>query len=117
MRKLLAGVALTVTALTFIGAFSPALAVDTAIKLDNPLGATSDIPSVLDHIFTEAVKVISFVVPVIIIVAAFQMMFSAGDPEKFATGRKTILYTIIGYAILLAAKGIMAIIRSILTIN
>lgn len=86
------------------------------IKLVNPLGSTSDIPSLLDKIFTQLVWIISFIVPIIIIVAAFQMMFAAGNPEKFATGRNTILYTMIGYAILLAARGIMAIIKEILTV-
>jgi len=116
MTKLLAGTTLILLAFVFLATLSPALA-GNDIKLDNPLGDGSDIPGVLDHIFTQAIIIISFVVPVIIIVGAFQMMFATGNPEKFATGRNTILYTIIGYAILLTAKGIMAIVRSILTIN
>lgn len=50
-----------------------------------------------------------------IIIGAFQILFAAGDPEKFITGRRTIVYTAIAYAILLMARGIVAIIENFLT--
>jgi hypothetical protein len=85
------------------------------IKLDNPLGANATIPSILKRIFNQLAWILTFCIPIIIIVGAFQMMFSAGNPEKFATGQKTITYAIIGYVIILMANGLVSIVTKILT--
>ena len=37
-----------------------------------------------------------------------------GEPEKFATGRKTILYAVLGYAIIWIGRGIAIIIENLL---
>ncbi len=85
------------------------------IKLENPLGANATIPSILKRIFNQLAWILTFCIPIIIIVGAFQMMFSAGNPEKFATGQKTITYAIIGYVIILMANGLVSIVTKILT--
>lgn len=85
------------------------------INLENPLGPTATLPGVLKKIFNEITLILSFIIPIIIIVGAFQMMFAAGNPEKFATGQKTIVYAIIGYVVILMANGIISIVKSILT--
>lgn len=85
------------------------------VQLDNPLGPNATIPSVLKNIFNQVTILLAFVVPIIIIVGAFQMMLSAGNPEKFAAGQKTIVYAIIGFVIVLMANGILAIVQRILT--
>ena len=41
------------------------------------------------------------------------MLFAGGDPEKFKSGKMTILYAAIGYAIILISKTIASIIKSI----
>jgi hypothetical protein len=85
------------------------------IKLENPLGANATIPGVLKRIFNQLAWLLTFCIPIIIIVGAFQMMFSAGNPEKFAEGQKTITYAIIGYVIILMANGLISIVTKILT--
>ncbi len=85
------------------------------ITLCNPLGAGSTIADVLKKILNEITLILSFIIPIIIIIGAFQMMFAAGNPEKFATGQKTIVYAIIGYVVVLLANGIISIVKSILT--
>lgn len=87
------------------------------VQLDNPLGQNATIPSVLRRIFGEVTTILAFVIPIIIIIGAFQMMFAAGNPEKFAQGQKTIVYAIIGFVIILMANGIVAIVQRILTPN
>lgn len=90
---------------------------DAAGMLENPLGQNATIPDVLKRIFNQITIFLGFVVPIIIIIGAFQMMFAAGNPEKFAEGKKTIAYAIIGYVIVLMANGIVAIVQRILTSN
>ncbi len=89
--------------------------VSGVIKLDNPLGAGASIPGLLKRIFNQIAIILAFVIPIIIIIGAFQMMFAQGNPEKFAEGQKTITYAIIGYVVILMANGIIAIVQRILT--
>ena len=44
------------------------------------------------------------------------MVFAQGDPEKFAKGKKTILYTAIGYGIILIGWGFVTIIQDVLSL-
>ena len=50
-----------------------------------------------------------------ILIGAFQMLFSGGSEDKFATGKRTVLYAVIGYAIILIGWGITSIIQSLLS--
>ncbi|MCL4404316.1 pilin [Patescibacteria group bacterium] len=50
-----------------------------------------------------------------ILIGAFQMLFSGGNEDKFAIGKRTVLYAVIGYAIILIGWGITSIIQSLLS--
>ena len=47
--------------------------------------------------------------------AGFQFLTAGGDSKKVAGAKKTIIYTTIGVAILLTAKGIAVVVQGILT--
>ncbi len=85
------------------------------IKLDNPLGSTSTPTELLESVLDFLLKLGGVIAAIMIIIGAFQMLFAAGDPEKFITGRRTIVYTAIAYGILLMARGIVLIIKDFLT--
>lgn len=89
---------------------------NSPVCLDNPLGAGTTPTLLLDKIFTNGLDLLAVLMPILVIIGAFQMMFSSGDPEEFAKGRKTIVYAAIGFALVISAKGITAIIKSILTV-
>lgn len=52
----------------------------------------------------------------IIIIGAYFMIASGGDPQKFAMGRKIVVYALIGVAIVTIARGIVELVRLILGI-
>lgn len=81
----------------------------------NPLGKNTSITQILQNILDFLVKAGAAVVVLMVIIGAFQMLLSQGDPEKFNNGKKTILYTVIGYAILLLADGIALIVKNVLS--
>lgn len=86
-------------------------------QLQNPL-ASDNIVTLLNGIIDAIVTYIAPpIVAIIVIVGAFQILFAGGDEEKFKTGKKAIYYAVIGYAILLLARGIVFIIREILGIR
>ena len=100
---------------TFIFTPSFVFAVDiggetgSGITLDNPLGV-STITGLIDAIIDFLIEIGAVLLVIIVLIGAYQMLFAVGNPEKFATGKKTIIYAVIGYAIILLAKGIELII-------
>ena len=84
-------------------------------KLPNPLeGIGNDIPSLVDKIATELIILATPVVIIMVLIGGYQILFAAGDPKKFETGRNTILYAAIGLVVVLIAKGVTSIIKSVL---
>ncbi len=51
---------------------------------------------------------------VLVMVGAFQFLFSAGDPKRVELGKKTILYTVIGYVILISSSAIAYLVADLL---
>ncbi len=86
-----------------------------SITLYNPLAGTDSVIGVINKIITGLQTVAIPIVAIMIFIGAFQILFAGGNPEKFKTGKKTILYTVIGYAIILIAGGITSIIEDLLT--
>lgn len=84
-------------------------------KLPDPLGGRT-ITDIVDGIFQFlAFQAGPIVLTIFIVVGGYQMLFSAGNAETFGKGKKTILYAVIGYIALLMARGIVAIVKTIIT--
>lgn len=87
------------------------------ISLPNPLGCTSTFPELLDKILAFLRTSGAIVASIMIVIGAFQILFAGGDPEKFATGRRTIVYTAIAYAIILLASGVSFVIKDFFSVE
>lgn len=82
-------------------------------KICNPLNVCTFqdlISSIINFIFWAAVVL----APLMIIIAAFFFITSAGDPEKVKKAKSIILWTIIGFTIVLLAKGIISVVQQII---
>ena len=86
-----------------------------AQSLPNPLGANCG------TLGCPVTKVINFMIAIaiplcaiMVLIGGFQMMTSSGNPEKFKSGRNTILYAAAGFAVVLLAKGISVGVKSFL---
>lgn len=71
------------------------------------------IDAIISFIFNVAIVV----VPLLIIIGAFNLLTAAGDPKKIATGKNIITYTLIGFAIILFAKGLIAMIEEVIGVK
>ncbi len=49
-----------------------------------------------------------------VLYGAFQIMTAGGKPEQVSSGRKTILYAVIGYAVVLLATSVVPLLTEIL---
>ncbi|MDP3947499.1 MAG: hypothetical protein Q8Q41_02305 [bacterium] len=83
------------------------------IRLENPL-ASDTITGVLDSILTYLIIIGAPIVAIMVIYGGFQILTAGGDPEKFKTGGKTILYAAVGYGIIIISKGVTLILKQLL---
>ncbi len=82
-------------------------------QLPNPL-CVGSITELLNNIIKGLLVIAIPIVTIMVLYGAFLIMSSAGDPGKIETGKKTILYAAIGFAILLIANGITFIVKDLL---
>lgn len=52
--------------------------------------------------------------PLMILIGAFFLVTAAGDPSKVQRGKTIILYTAIGFIVVLLAKGLISMVRNII---
>jgi len=80
--------------------------------LPNPLGSTS-ITDILTAVWTYLFYISIPIVAIMVIIGAFQLMFAGGNEEKVSTAKKTILYAVIGFAIVLLAGSVVPILNQL----
>jgi len=81
-----------------------------AIEFQNPLEYDTFaelVNAIMNFIFVIAIVT----VPLVVIIGAFQLMTAAGDPKKIGTGKNMIVYALVGLAIILFARGLIAMIK------
>jgi hypothetical protein len=89
------------------------------INLPNPLTCVSgsgepQILCVAGRVIKGIFILANPIAVIMILIGAFQLLASGGSPERVTKGRKTILYAVVGYAIVLLAQGLVLIIKEIL---
>jgi hypothetical protein len=81
-------------------------------EIPNPL-ESDDFVTLLNNIITALIKLATPVAVIMIVWAGFLLTTSGGNEDKVRTARRTILYTVIGFVILLFSKGIASLIEDI----
>lgn len=66
--------------------------------------------AIINFIFTLSLAI----VPLMIIIGAFYILTAGGEEKRVATGKNIITYTLIAFAIILLAKGLVALIKQII---
>lgn len=87
---------------------------NSSITLVNPIGTSSFTTVANNVIYFIATTIAIPLTAIMVLVGAFQISTSAGDPEKFSQGRKTIMYAAIGFAIAIVATGVTSIIKNLI---
>ncbi len=84
------------------------------LNINPPGGLPTNVCVLLDNITDFLFLVVAPLAGLMILWAAFQILTAAGDPAKFTTGKRTIIYALIGLGVVILSKGIVAIIVSLL---
>jgi len=90
--------------------------VQADVTITNPITATS-VEALVEGVTNFIFWVATALVPLMIVIGAFYFVTSAGNPRQIDTAKKIILYTLIGYAIILISKGLIIIVRDILGVS
>lgn len=88
----------------------------SAVEFQNPLEYET-LGELIDAIIKFIFNIAVVVVPLMIIIGAFYLITAGGDPKKIGTGKNIIVYTLIGLAIIMLARGLLAMIESIIGVK
>jgi len=83
------------------------------VKLENPL-KTETLEGLLENIINFVFNLSLVAAPLLIIIAGFYFVTSMGEPERIKTAKTIIIYTLVGFAIIMLAKGFVSVVRSVL---
>ena len=86
---------------------------DCAGDLPNPFHIC-DLTDLAQKIINALLIIAAPIVTIMVLWGAFLIITSAGDPKKIENGRKTIIWAIVGFGILLLGQGVVSIIESLL---
>lgn len=79
----------------------------------NPL-TTTKLTDVVDRILNVLFFVALAVAPIMILVAGFRFITGGGNPETLKGARQMLIWTAVGFGIILLSKGIVLILRNVI---
>ena len=97
--------------ISFAFLHTSALAVE--VRIENPLSSDT-LEELIDNIINFIFWVATALAPLMIVIAGFYFITAGGEPAKLQTAKNIILYTVIGYSIILFSKGLILVIKQIL---
>jgi len=66
--------------------------------------AQLNVGQIIEDMINFVIKIVTVGAGIIIIIGGYLMVTSAGNPEQFKKGQKTLLYGAIGFILVFAAK-------------
>lgn len=100
-----------VLALTFIFVGSVVLA--ETIEIKNPLGE-KDFKDLIDTILKVIFNIALAIVPLMVVIGGFMFVSAGGKPEQVAKARNLLLWTAVGFVVILSARGLTKILLDLL---
>lgn len=80
------------------------------LQIPNPIKGSGDLPTFFANVLDGMVLVLTPILVVMFLYACFMFVTARGNTEKLGEAKQALMYTLIGIAIVLGAKGIAAII-------
>ena len=88
--------------------------VGTGLNIQPPTSLPQDVCALIDSVTKFLFLIVAPIAGLMILWAAFQILTAAGDPAKFATGKRTIVYALVGLGVVALSRGIVAIVVGLL---
>jgi len=110
MRKLL-------TILILLTLTSPVIVLaDEIIRIENPITAGS-FEEIIDNVIDFVFKIAIVLAPLMVVVGGFLLLTAGGNISQVGRAKSLLLWTAIGFLVVLLSKGILAIINQILGVG
>ena len=85
----------------------------TQTVLENPISSAT-LPELLKNVLNFLFSLSIVILPIIILYGGFLMLTAGGDPTKISQSRTILLWAVVAFAIILLARGLPEVIRSLL---
>ena len=95
------------------GASKDGFSVDLPNLLEPLLGKNATIQTLIDKVIPIIATLAATIAGLMIVVGAFKILMAGGDPQKFESGKKTILYAVVGLAIVLLSRLIITVVSEL----
>lgn len=82
--------------------------------LPNPLGDGTTAQGVVTEIINFVFVLTTPICALMVLWGGFNIMTSAGDPEKYKTGVNTIIYAAVGFLVVLLANSVAPVIQNVI---
>ena len=86
------------------------------VEIDNPL-ATEDFEVIIDNIINFIFNIAVVLAPLMIIIAGFLFVTAGGNLEQIKRAKNIIIWTSVGFFVILLARGIMGVIMNLLGVS
>lgn len=88
----------------------------TNVELENPIGA-KDLTELASAVANTLIKLAIPIAVIIIIWAGIQFFLANGNSEKVSKAKQTLLWTMVGLAVILIGSGFIDLIKDILSLS
>ncbi len=89
----------------------------SAHGLTNPLGENTTFEGLIGTLIEWLIKIGAPILVIFIIWGGFQILTAGDNENKYKSGKNTIMYAVIGYAIILLAGGLISVIKEFLGVS
>ena len=79
----------------------------------NPL-QTEDLAGIVDNVLTVLFNFALVLTPLMIVIAGIMFVTAGGSPERVSTAKRILLWTAVGFVIILLARGLVVVIGAII---
>ena len=103
--------------LTLAALVSPIVVLaDDIIEIGNPITAGS-FEEIIDNLIDFVFKIAIVLAPLMVVVGGFLLVTAGGNISQVGKAKSLLLWTAIGFSVVLLSKGILAIINQILGVR
>ena len=85
----------------------------SSITIENPLGEGATIETLVSRISDFLVLIAIPILSLVVLYSAFQILTARGNESQFESGKKTLLYGLVGFVILLVGEGLVKLLEAI----
>jgi len=86
---------------------------DEIIQIQNPLIATS-FEAIIDNIIDFIFKIVIVLAPLMVVIGGFLFVTAGGNIQQITQAKNLLIWTAVGFLVVLLSKGIIGIIETIL---